>query len=160
MEPRIVQLDSLQIVGVQTIGRPEQGDFAKTWPALFERCHEIPNRAVERVSYGVQSYEASLIQSGRWKYTAGLAVEADGDAPSEMSVINLPANTYAVFEYKGAVSPKLGSMFRYIYTEWLPTSGYEVVHQYDFERYDERFKGPDNADSVLEIYIPVSTPAS
>ena len=72
-----------------------------------------------------------------------------------MSAKVIPANTYAVFEYKGAITPELGKLFKYIYSEWLPSSGYAIAGPYDFERYGKMFKGPDNPDSILEIFIPI-----
>ena len=39
----------------------------------------------------------------------------------------------------------------------MPQSGLKLAGAYDFERYDARFLGPTNADSVMEIYLPVLT---
>ncbi len=67
----------------------------------------------------------------------------------------IPCNDYACFEYRGAISEKLGEYFQKIYHEWLPSSGYKMAAPYDLERYDERFLGPENEDSVMEMLLPV-----
>lgn len=155
MEPKIVEISDLKIEGIQTTGNPAQGDFGKTWPILFERCDEISDKVGPRVSYGVQSYDKSLMKKGVWRYTAGFEVESEDNIPEGMILIELPSTKYAVFEYQGVIGPELGRTFEYIYTEWLPASEFEGAAPYDYEKYDERFKGPDNPDSVLEIYIPI-----
>jgi AraC family transcriptional regulator len=43
-----------------------------------------------------------------------------------------------------------------IYKGWLPQSGYEEAHKATVERYDgDRFKGVDDPESELEIWVPV-----
>jgi AraC family transcriptional regulator len=43
----------------------------------------------------------------------------------------------------------------YIYGSWFPKSGYKVSGSPDIEWYDNRFLGPDNENSEVEIYIPI-----
>ncbi|MDO3388250.1 GyrI-like domain-containing protein [Gilvimarinus sp. SDUM040013] len=158
MKPKFVNLDSLNIVGVQVAGSPADGSFGKTWPVLFERNSELPSKVGMDVAYGVQSYSKELMKQGQWKYTAGLEVSKTDNIPDGMELISVPSNQYAVFEYKGVVGPELGELFQNIYKQWLPNSGYELAGEYDFERYDSRFKGPANPESVLDIYVPVKKP--
>lgn len=155
MEPKIVDLDEFNIIGIQVVGSPVDGSFGTTWPVLFERHSEITSKVGMKTSYGVQSYSKELMKSGVWKYTAGLETTNAKNIPEGMSIISIPSNQYAVFEYKGAISSELGKKFEYIYKKWLPESGYILAGQYDFEKYDARFKGPKNPESILEIYVPV-----
>ena len=46
--------------------------------------------------------------------------------------------------------------FGYIYGQWLPKSGFRQAGPYDLERYDARFKGPDDDESVMEICVPIA----
>lgn len=154
----IKSLGPLSIMGIQVISSPASGEFGKTWGQLFARCDEI-TAIGGRVSYGVQTYDDELMAKGVWRYTAGFEVAAGSDVPEGMALLNYPASDYAVFEYKGAIGPALGELFGYIYREWLPASDYELAGNWDFEHYDERFKGPEDADSVLEIYVPVKKKA-
>ena len=50
----------------------------------------------------------------------------------------------------------LPDTFRAAYTEWLPEAGLAAVAGIEFEYMDARFLGPDHADSVVALYIPVS----
>lgn len=155
IKPKITTLDTFNVVGIQVTGSPSDGSFGQTWPALFARHHEVKNDTGMQTSYGIQSYSETSLKTGIWEYTAGLETKMQQPLPKGMTLIEVPANQYAVFVYKGAVGPKLGELFRAIYQQWLPTSGYALAGSYDFEKYDERFKGPQNPDSILEIYIPI-----
>ena len=155
MSPRIVELDGFHVVGMQTFGSPADGSFPNMWSALFNFEGSIPNIANDMVSYGIETYTKEHHTQGKWFYMAGRQVEDLSNVPVQMSAKHIPPNKYAVFVYKGSITSRLGEQFQYIYKEWLPKSGYELAGPFDFEKYDKRFLGPDNEDSVFEIYIPV-----
>jgi AraC family transcriptional regulator len=159
MEPKIVNMDEVKVVGIQVVGSPQTGEFGGAWPQLFQRSNEIKHKPVaapeDRISFGVQSYDKELMKKGVWKYTAAVEVAEGASTPEGMAQVTLPAHQYAVFEYRGTVGSMLDELFGYIYREWLPKSGYVVAAPFDFELYDQRFKGPADENSILEIYVPV-----
>jgi predicted transcriptional regulator YdeE len=74
--------------------------------------------------------------------------------PVELSVKVLPLSTYAVFTFTGQ---EIVSDWEKTLKEWLDSSGYTRPFSYNFQRYDERFKGLDNlVDSTLEVYLPIT----
>lgn len=155
VEPRIVDLKEFHVVGMQTFGHPANGDFSKMWAALFGCDDEVPNLINKTVSYGVGSYTKEYFVEGKWFYLAGREVANLSKVLPQMSGKTLPENKYAVFEYKGPISSDLAKLFHYIYKEWLPSSGYVLAGPYDFEKYGEQFLGPENENSIFEIYIPI-----
>ena len=68
-----------------------------------------------------------------------------------MTRLTLPAGTYARFSYPLS---KLGEGFGEINNRLMPASPFVPVEGHFFERYDEAFD-PGNAESAVEIYIPV-----
>lgn len=66
----------------------------------------------------------------------------------------VPANTCAVFASKGKIE-NTKKTSKYGHDVWLPKSKYEQADWFEFERYDERFKGLDEEDSEIDIYIPI-----
>ena len=60
---------------------------------------------------------------------------------------------YAVFQYKGDQS-NAPAFFNAIYSEWLPTSYYELDWRPQFEILGEKYKTND-PNSEEEIWIPV-----
>lgn len=67
----------------------------------------------------------------------------------------IPMIEYVVFTFKGP-SENSGLVHNYLYSTWLRQNDYELSDSYNFEVYDERFKGPDAEDSLTDIYFPVS----
>ena len=155
IEPKIVELKAFNVVGMQTFGNPVDGDFDKMWNVLLNFNEEIPHLMNKTVSYGVGTYTQEHYSDDKWFYLAGREVSSLSDVSLQMVGKQIPANQYAVFEYKGAISPELGAFFQHIYKQWLPTSGYTLAGPYDFEKYGEKFLGPLNQNSIIEIYIPI-----
>jgi AraC family transcriptional regulator len=108
----------------------------------------------EKVGYGVEFYTEEFQKEKKWFYMACGGVENLNNIPATMVGKIIPAHTYAVFTHKGLLRD-LGKTFQYVYHEWLPNSKYKIGDCYDFELYDERFKGGDNPDSEIDIYLPV-----
>jgi len=72
----------------------------------------------------------------------------------EFTVVDIPAHTWAIFPTEkfawddcGAV---LGSLYKRIFSEWLPTSNYEQVGSLDMELY-----GGDEDFGYVEIWLAV-----
>ena len=160
MEPHFITLPRLLVVGVPYFGTSAQGEFAQVWTRLEPLLPLIPNQkpagpGLPPVFYGVESYGADMAASGRWFYLAGVEVANLDDVPVQVVAKIVPARQYAVFPYQGLLPGQVGELFQYAYKEWLPKSGYEQAGPFDLERYDHRFKGGQNPESVTEICIPV-----
>lgn len=153
MEPRIVELPQFCVIGVSVYGDGESGLFTRAWD-IFLRVRKNLKWKNENVGYGIEFYTEEFQKEKKWFYIAGQEVDNLESMPTSMTGKIIPANTYAVFTSKGVLKA-LGKTFQYVYHEWLPKSKYRIADCYDFELYDERFKGWDNPDSEIDIYIPV-----
>lgn len=73
--------------------------------------------------------------------------------PEKFHTMVIPELTWAIFTCIGPMPDAIQSMWKKIYSEWLPNSEYELVPGYDFEYYS----GPNtqDADYLSEIWIPV-----
>ena len=69
-----------------------------------------------------------------------------------MEAFTLKEGLYAVFDYKGSSSDN--SIFHYIFSEWLPSSDYQIDDRPHFEVLGERYKNND-VNSEEEIWIPI-----
>jgi len=154
MEPKIVDLEELRIVGMQTFGKGTRGQLLEIWDVLQANCFKYPNRINRKHSYGVQSFTKEFDEERMWSYLAGAEVKDLSKVPVQLCGKVLPKNKYAVFEHKGSVKG-FGKFYEKIYTEWLPQSGYQSAGPYDFERYDKRFITPQHEESITEIFIPI-----
>ena len=84
---------------------------------------------------------------------AMIEVSSFDDIPDGMQPYILNGGLYAVFDYKG-LPQDFGKMFHFIFTEWMPRSGYEVDIREHFEILGEKYKN-SAPDSEEEIWIPI-----
>lgn len=79
-----------------------------------------------------------------------------GETYPELTLFDIPANTWAVFTAKGTLNQKnhpIGQIMARVMTEWLPSSGYEIIKGIDLETY-----GPGDTQSddyFCELWLPV-----
>lgn len=153
LEPSIVRLDELRLVGLSIPGL-RSDEIGRLWRSFREREREIKRKpGTEGVAYSV----IELAGEG-WEvlYTACAEVDREeSPVPAGMAAKRLPAADYAVFSHKGTLA-RLNDTFQYIYEEWLPRSGRIRTDAPEFARYDERYLGPADENSVLDLFIPVS----
>ena len=83
---------------------------------------------------------------------AAVEVSDHDNIPEEMEAFTLQEGLYAVFHYNGLSTDN--SIFQYIFTTWLPLSGYSLDNRPQFEVLGARYKNND-PDSEEEIWIPI-----
>ena len=149
MEPQIIHRPAFIVVGMKYRGKNENDEIPQLWREFWPRTKEILHRVPANVAYGV--IDKFDEEKGEFDYVAGLEVESPSEIPEGMTGVELPDQTYAVFD---CTLPTLMETIGYVYQEWLPGSGYIRTEGPEFELYDERF---DMAQGKLDmaIYIPV-----
>lgn len=81
-------------------------------------------------------------------YVFGLEVHAGYKIPADYSIFSIPKSLYAVF----LTTPTIEDTWDYIFSEWLPNSGYELdTNGIPFEL----FYGKTIDYSFCDIYVPV-----
>jgi predicted transcriptional regulator YdeE len=150
MKPKIFQKEAFIIAGVAGSG----DETAQVWETYvkLEKVRPIKNQA------GEEGYEVRLNPAeGPGKVHVGVRVK-DANIPAEYKVCFIPAATYAEFEIypaKGYGSSN-GEMSKWLeenagtYKEAL----LDGMH-YAIEVYNNRFKGNDNLESVVPIWVPI-----
>ncbi|MBP7962224.1 MAG: AraC family transcriptional regulator [Caldilineaceae bacterium] len=149
MQPKLFEKPAFTVVGMEMQATPMTPEIPKLWDRFGPRMDEVPDQAEPHVSYGLMDHFDPAL--GTFTYMAGVSVTQAQDLPGGMTQMEVPANTYAVFE---ATLSTLGDVFGQIYNSWLPTSGYTQAAAPYFERYSETFNPQDPA-SIVSIYIPV-----
>lgn len=166
MEPELMDLETLQVVGLRqrfiSILGAEPNNF-EVIPALWDRFKarrdEIQGVRAD-LELGLCLCEESELEDANpdeMSYLAGAVLEqplAAGSLPPEMELISIPAGRYARFTHLGFLD-KLPHTMRYIHHAWLPRSGYELDQRLEIEWYDSRFR-PDAEDSAFDILIPLA----
>ncbi len=170
MEYRIVKKDAFRIVGVRDpihiAPKPEAGmDFD---PAEIEESFkQVPIFWQESGQNGTITKLASLMNrepmgvlgisdctnEGGANYYY-IAVSTDRPTPEGMVEFTVPACTWAVFSGAGAPT-SIQDLQKRIFSEWLPTSGYEWANAPDIEVYLDN--NPTNMK--YEVWLPITKKA-
>jgi AraC family transcriptional regulator len=162
----IITRSSLQLIGCVYYGDPfhskkgwdvenEIGllwkrftDLCERYSDFIERCGINRQRGYE-VHIRPENYE----KTKKYYLFVGIEAVSSDEIPLEMCSKLFPATTYAVFTFRGKNIFRGGT---YIWSTWLPNSGYEEAYPYFMEVYDEgRFYGLDNEKSEIDYWIPI-----
>ncbi|MHC5227934.1 AraC family transcriptional regulator [Enterococcus sp. LJL99] len=154
MNYRIEEKNELRIVGIsEALSKNIEENFEvvpKIWnefasQGILAQLIPLMNNELP----GVLGVSACFTEE-KWRYY--LAVTSDTPCPEGLEEYTIPAFTWAVFSGSGAMPTAIQELEKRIVTEWLPTSGYEYANGPDIEVY----LTPDPADSVFEVWIPVT----
>ena len=156
MEPHIVEMPTLQIVGLS--GRFTPGSTLKIgalWERFAPRIDQVPHRRGQE-TYGV-CLDPTSTPGGEMEFTylAGVAVERLDLLPTGMVATSVAASRYAVFTHRGHIS-RIGVTLKAIWAEWLPASSVRPIAAADFEYYDHRFD-PRTGDGEVDVYVPIAS---
>ena len=168
MKPRIIKKEALILAGLSFFGNPfeekdpwsEENEIGKLWHRLMalmkEHSFDLDRLMANRnVCYEVHLSHADTALTGEFEVFVGTALSEIKDLPIELVVKILPPAQYAVFTIEGEhINTDWTQM---IYQRWLPQSGYVEAFPFNFQYYDERFKGMDNlTNSIIDVYVPIT----
>jgi len=154
MNYRIVEEDALTLFGISLTTRREES--FETIPDFWNKCEE------ERITYKIveagHGNERTLLKSVLYdmdnemmKYMIGLDMPEEG-VSDEFEVVTIPAKTWAVFPLVlEKPEDSITSIWKRIFTEWFPNSGYEL----DEGSWQERCHWRDDGKMIVEAWVPV-----
>jgi AraC family transcriptional regulator len=158
-EPTTCDLPDLKLVGTCTFADFFNGKtdlFGETWERFIQNPIDLKLRVNANRHFGLELYPPQFSQDRKWYYFACCEVNSfEAVYPSNMVARFIPAAQYLKFSVAGTVL-ELAPAFRQIYDHWLPKAGVKLAGYYDFEFYDERFKGPCDENSVIDILLPLA----
>lgn len=152
MEPRIVERPELVLAGVVATGPDvSRMDFHALWERFLAESPMIKHQ-VDGAAY--ELHVQTEVEPAMHFTMAGVEVTDIEDLPAEVFVKVLPAATYAVF------TTKFIDGFQGLYERiwaWLADSPYEAdPATYDIQRYGARFVSPEDPESEVDVYVPVT----
>ena len=161
MDYKIIEKDSFIVVG-KARKFPTANDEAVKVPEFWGefKCSGMYGRIVNDLCKGktgtVTGGESLGICVGEEEgFTYIIGVEKpEGDVPSDLDTITIPASTWAIFESVGSMPDAIQILWKRIYEEWFPSTGYEQASNTpDFEVYMSGDMDSDGYHS--QIWIPV-----
>jgi AraC family transcriptional regulator len=165
IEPTIIEKDQMILVGFSFFGDPfamsgdwtEENEIGRLWKR-FDKYMENNGSRIKYIkrSLGLELHieHEETAAKGIYEVFVGMEVEKLEDMPVQVLIKILPPTSYAVFTFKG--KQITSDWPRMIHHEWMQQSKYQAAYKYEFQLYDERFKGLQNIDeSEIDVYIPV-----
>lgn len=153
MEPRIVTMAPKLLVGKHLSMSMAENKTGQLWQSFMPARHTIPNKnGTDLFSLQIYPPDYFLPFNPHTTFTkwAAVAVTEATNIPEGMEVLILEEGLYAVFPHTGMGT----EIFSFIFSDWLPRSGYILANRPHFELLGEKYKqGSD--DSEEEIWIPV-----
>ncbi|WP_082234882.1 AraC family transcriptional regulator [Halobacillus massiliensis] len=156
MQYRMVEKEELQVVGVKQQfslinGENEQG-ISKMWEEVnangtTDDIMSLSNQKIEGC-LGVCVGEPEGEKMEYW-----IAVTSDHNDAKGYETRQIPAAKWAVFSVHGAMPHAIQKVWKQIYSEWFPSSGYEHAPSPELEVYGDG--DPYSEDYYSEIWIPV-----
>lgn len=162
MNYRIVESTAAQAVGKEVVILK---DPYTEIPVFVERIWKNGTIATINESIGKASdallngYHYDFNEDGTKRYLMGAEMPPDVKVIPELTLLALPAQTYAVFESreKAPETETLGlevtNVWRRIYAEWFPSTSFEQVEGPCIEKY--YWTDATQTESVCEVWIPV-----
>ncbi len=153
--PRIIELTEKKLIGIHISMSLAANKTGVLWQTFMPRRNEIlNNKSSDLISlqiYSENHFSAFSIHNEFEKW-ACVEVENYKNIPHGMDTLMLEPCTYAVFDYKGLNTDH--RIFEYIYSTWLPSSGYVLNNSPHFEVLGEKYKNNDPT-SEEQIWIPI-----
>ncbi len=151
LKPKVLERPAFTVVGMVYSSTDESDTIPALWGRYLPRECEIEGAVDPGVSYGL----CLPAEEGEFRYVAGIEVKPGSPVPEGMISVDVDAHRYAVLTHTGPVM-EIVNTFREANTRILPENGLEHNGKVDFERYDYRFKGPENPQSEVDIYLSIS----
>ena len=157
MEPEIKILSKKKLIGKHIKMSHADNRTPELWksfmPVKKSIRNHISNELISMQVYNrpldITTFNPHLIFEKR----AAVEVSSFDEIPDGMEQYTLQGGLYAVFVHKGTeLTAHL--TFNYIFTNWFPSSGYDIDNREHFEILGEKYKNGD-PDSEEEIWIPI-----
>lgn len=155
-----MKVEMREIEAIQLVGKPmrmslNQNFSADLWRSAVPILKKVTNRISEEF-ISLQHYPADYFTRFNpdtfFEKWACVAVKNVDSISQELESFHLPGGLYAVFHYRGMSGDP--SVFNYIFSSWLPDSGFELDQRPHFEVLGARYRNND-PNSEEEIWIPV-----
>lgn len=151
MKIQVVRRPEITVVGPLAVTKQaDSAAISRLWEE-FEQC----SKAIKHKGANI-GYELHISGQGSHYCLTGIEVTEMTDLPLNCFAKTIPAGQYAVFTHKYSEG-SYTQVYAQIST-WLKNnapSDANAFEHFEVQVYDDRFKGPDNPESIVDFLIPL-----
>jgi len=155
LNPTILQSSEKKLIGRNLKMSLIHNKTTSLWRGFMHLKATISN-PISEYFFSLQVYPSDYFTpfSPSKEFVKWAAVEvANFDIiPNQMESFTIQEGRYAVFNYKGSSENK--AIFEAIFTQWLPSSNYQLDDRPHFEILGKKYKNKDE-NSEEQIWIPI-----
>jgi len=150
MNYRIEEKEGFTVVGIREFTKTENSEnsinIPKMWKKLPEETFAALATLSDREPGGVLGVCGDMYEDG---FDYWIAAATSKPCPEGFESLSIPACTWAIFEATGSLPGAIQQLFTRIFTEWLPTSGFEHAPSPEIEVYSDG----DNKNPEYKSYV-------
>lgn len=154
MTPEIIDRDEFIVVGIRTVLDRDALNTGTLWKDKFLPRHGELEGADRRYYAVFNELSNDQRESGRYEYVAGVVTNSLENIPLGMVGWMIPASKFAEAEAVGLAG--INRVCREVIADWLPDSGYEMMHSPMFAYTSDPH--PDGEQAVWKVNVPIETP--
>ena len=157
MRANIKTMEDLKVAGmlIKVDSKEGKTDIPKRWIEFMKILGETENMENFKECFGYS--KNYMEEEGRVTFDYLISIKASDyrEIPEGFAEDVIPGGKYAVYTYKGKLSPeRVEEFYGNIYCKWLIEDDLSSGKNECFEYYDERFKeGSD--ESEFDVWVPV-----
>lgn len=154
MNYRVQEMEGFRVVGIKESVTTVNGENYKIIPQMWadlsrETCEQILALS-DREPDGILGVCADM--DGEL-FDYWIAAATSKPCPEGLQALEIPACTWAIFEATGPLPGAMQELYGRIYTEWLPTSGYEHAPAPEIEWYSDG--DTSSATYKSAVWVPI-----
>lgn len=155
MKYRIQEKEAFKVMGVErrisTVDGQNRVKIPQFWNEIWEmpQVEEMTKKVSELGFLGI----CADLDEEQSAFTYMIAVEASETVDQDLTIREIPAQTWAVFESRGPLPKAIQGVLDRIFSEWFPSTGYEHANAPELEIYPEGDTGAE--DYSCEVWIPI-----
>lgn len=155
MKYRIEKMKKLRLLGIEKTISTVNGENFKEIPKMWNEVAEDGRltRLSDKAKKGKPEGYGVCYNSRGTDFNYMIGVESEEKPEEGMTELIIEEQEYVKFECRGKLPESQQSVWKRIYTEWFPSSGYEHVEAPELEWYS--CEEMDSTTYLSEIWIPI-----
>lgn len=155
MNYKIEEKNEFRLIGKKETVSNINGEHFKRVPKIWGEIYENGTfDKILKLSNGNPSGILGICANfKKTEFDYFIASSSDEKLPDGMNELIVPANLWVIFECIGAMPDAIQGVWKRIFTEWFPSSGYEHAVGPEIEWYSDADNSKDDYKS--EIWIPI-----